>query len=503
MNIDLVASEPIPKYMEKFIDFFAGIHVSLRAKILLSFFTVIFLMAAINAVLILEVLRFNRQYDAIITNITTANSINGYIKPAIDTEMWNIVAGKKEFQQGSQYQIIEQVDAQIESMMANTRSDKSSIKLEVIRRTLGTLTRYVDKMGAQIEQGSRVADNELVLDNIRGVSDVVEESIQDYVLFEVNQADQQYKENQTRFARWTIIYMILLPCIVGFSIAAAWIISASISIPIKKLHDVTTTITKNDLQALVTSNNVDEITGLGMSFNIMIGRIRELLDAKIKEQDNLKKAELRALQAQINPHFLYNTLDTIIWMAEAHKTDQVIEIVRALSSFFRIALSKGKDWISIRQEIEQVRSYLTIQKMRYRDILDYEIDVDEDILDATILKLTVQPLVENALYHGIKNKRNGGTITVRARRTDHNVVLLQVQDDGAGFTPYKLAQIQADMNDDSNEITLKESGFGLENVNKRVKLFYGKQYGLSINSQYQAGTQVTLSIPLKDDSNPQ
>jgi two-component system sensor histidine kinase YesM len=141
--------------------------------------------------------------------------------------------------------------------------------------------------------------------------------------------------------------------------------------------------------------------------------------------------------------------------------------------------------------------------MRYRDILDYEIDVDEDILDATILKLTVQPLVENALYHGIKNKRNGGTITVRARRTDHNVVLLQVQDDGAGFTPYKLAQIQADMNDDSNEITLKESGFGLENVNKRVKLFYGKQYGLSINSQYQAGTQVTLSIPLKDDSNPQ
>jgi two-component system sensor histidine kinase YesM len=503
MNIDLVASEPIPKYMEKFIDFFAGIHVSLRAKILLSFFTVIFLMAAINAVLILEVLRFNRQYDAIITNITTANSINGYIKPAIDTEMWNIVAGKKEFQQGSQYQIIEQVDSQIESMMANTRSDKSSIKLEVIRRTLGTLTRYVDKMGAQIEQGSRVADNELVLDNIRGVSEVVEESIQDYVLFEVNQAEQQYKENQTRFARWTIIYMILLPCIVGFSIAAAWIISASISIPIKKLHDVTTTITKNDLQALVTSNNVDEITGLGMSFNIMIGRIRELLDAKIKEQDNLKKAELRALQAQINPHFLYNTLDTIIWLAEANKTDQVIEIVRALSSFFRIALSKGKDWISIRQEIEQVRSYLTIQKMRYRDILDYEIDVDEDILDATILKLTVQPLVENALYHGIKNKRNGGTITVRARRTDHNVVLLQVQDDGAGFTPYKLAQIQADMNDDSNEITLKESGFGLENVNKRVKLFYGKQYGLSINSQYQAGTQVTLSIPLKDDSNPQ
>ena len=253
MSIELVANEPIPKYMEKFIDFFAGVNVSLRAKILLSFFTVIFLLSAINAVLILQVLRFNRQYDAIMTNITTANSINGYIKPAIDTEMWNIVAGKKEFEDGDQYKIIEQVNSQIESMMANTASDKSRIKLEVIRRTMGTLTGYVDRMGTQIAGGSRVAENELVLDNIRGVSEVVEESVQDYMLFEVNQAGQQYKENRTQFARWTIIYMILLPCVIGFSIAAAWIISASIYLPIKKLHDVTTTITKNDLQALVTN----------------------------------------------------------------------------------------------------------------------------------------------------------------------------------------------------------------------------------------------------------
>jgi two-component system sensor histidine kinase YesM len=502
MSIELVASEADPKYMGKFIDFFAGIHLSLRTKILVSFFTVIFLMAAINAMMILEVLRFNRQYDAIITNITTANSINGYIKPAIDTEMWNIVAGKNEFKEGNQYQIIDGVNAQIESMMANTDSDKSRIKLEVVRRTMGTLTHYVDMMGAKIERGSRTAENELVLENIRGVSDVVEESVQDYMLFEVNQAEEQYKETQTRFTRWAIIYMVLLPCVAAFSIGAAWLISASIYLPIKKLHNVTTTITKTDLQALVNSANVDEITEMGMSFNIMIGRIRELLDAKIKEQENLKKAELRALQAQINPHFLYNTLDTIMWMAEAKRTDEVIEIVRALSSFFRIALSKGKDWISISQEIEHVRSYLTIQKIRYRDILDYKIEVDENILDNIILKLTLQPLVENALYHGIKNKRNGGTITVRARQMDQNLAFLEVQDDGVGFTSYKLGQIQAELNDDAGEIALKESGFGLENVSKRIKLYYGKQYGLSIESQYQEGTRVTLTIPLKDNAKP-
>jgi two-component system sensor histidine kinase YesM len=298
-----------------------------------------------------------------------------------------------------------------------------------------------------------------------------------------------------------MIYIILLPCVMAFSFGAAWIISASIYIPIKKLHDITATITKTDLQALVTRTNLDEITELGLSFNIMIGKIRQLLDAKIKEQEALKKAELKALQAQINPHFLYNTLDTIVWMAEANKTSQVIEIVRALSSFFRIALSKGQDWITIEQEIEHVRSYLTIQKMRYRDILDYHIEVDEDILNGTILKLTLQPLVENALYHGIKNKRHGGTIRVRGRRAGENLVCLDVQDNGVGFTPYKLGRlqeaIQAETDDVSlTDISVRDSGFGLENVNKRIKLYYGKQYGLTVQSRYQEGTEVTVSIPL-------
>ena len=241
-------------------------------------------------------------------------------------------------------------------------------------------------MGQQIARGSTTAENEAVLENIRFVSGVVEEVVQDYALFEVQRTSTQYQQMREGFTRWEALYLLLMFGAVCFSVLAAWGISRSIYIPIKKLHDMTTTITKNDLQALVTHDNVDEITELGMSFNIMIGRIRELLDAKVKEQENLKKAELRALQAQINPHFLYNTLDTIIWMTESKKTDQVIEIVRALSSFFRISLSKGRDWITIGEEVERTRSYLTIQKMRYRDIVDYQIEVDEGVAGNTILK---------------------------------------------------------------------------------------------------------------------
>ncbi|MBP7687162.1 MAG: sensor histidine kinase, partial [Thermoflexales bacterium] len=339
-------------------------------------------------------------------------------------------------------------------------------------------------------------DNEAVLENIRGVSAVVEGVVQDYVLYEVNQADEQYRVMSQGFTQWEVFYLVLLIAAIGFSVIAAWAISRSIYIPIKRLHDVTTTITKNDLQALVTRDNVDEITELGMSFNIMIGKIRELLDAKMKEQEDLKKAELRALQAQINPHFLYNTLDTIIWMAEAQKFDQVVEIVSALSSFFRISLSKGRDWITIGEEIERTRSYLTIQRMRYRDIMDFRIEADEQVLNHAVLKLILQPLVENALYHGIKNKRCGGTIVVRARQRTDDEILLEVEDDGIGFSPEKLAQLQAELNDDSGEIK-PDSGFGIDNVNKRIRLYYGRRYGLSLKSEYNTGTCATLIIPAR------
>jgi two-component system sensor histidine kinase YesM len=475
-----------------------GINLSIRTKILLTLGIVILMLGTTNVVLMLQMFSYNSRYDAMINNITSANSINGYIKQAIDTEMFNIVAGKTEFSQGKQYEIINGVNDNLQWMTEHAASAESRIKLEVISRTMKTLTYYVDLMGEQVARGSTVAENEAVLENIRGVSSVVEEVVQDYALFEVNQADEQYRVMSQGFLQWEIFSLILLIAAVGFSMIAAWAISRSIYIPIKRLHDVTTTITKNDLQALVTHDNVDEITELGMSFNIMIGKIRELLQAKMKEQEDLKKAELRALQAQINPHFLYNTLDTIIWMAEAHKTDQVVEIVSALSSFFRISLSKGKDWITIGEELERTRSYLTIQKMRYRDILDFRIETDEQVLENTVLKLILQPLVENALYHGIKNKRGGGTIIVRARQRNEDEILLEVEDNGIGFTEEKLDHLRAELADESGENNF-DSGFGIGNVNQRIRLYYGRQYGLSLKSEYGTGTTAALVIPARLD----
>ena len=489
------------KYVGRIADFIAGVNLSIRAKILVSLCIVIFLMGITNVVSMLQVLSYSRQYDAIITNITTANSISGSVKLDIDNEMWKIVAGKVEFSEGKQYQIMENVSDKVRGMMANTDSKRARNKLILIQRTLKSLTGYINQMGSKIAQNSTAAENEAMLENIRFASSVMEEVVGDYVLYEVQSMEGQYQQMRAGFVRWQIFSIILIFGAVTFSVIAAWSLSRSIYTPIKKLHDVTTTITKNDLQALMTSENVDEITELGMSFNIMIGKIKELLDSKIKEQENLKKAELRALQAQINPHFLYNTLDTIIWMAESKKTDEVVKIVSALSSFFRISLSKGMDWITIGEEMQLIRSYLTIQKMRYRDILDFKIEVNEDVAENTILKLILQPLVENALYHGIKNKRQGGTISVRARRNGKDEVLLEVEDDGIGFAAERLAQLRAGLEDDSGDIRL-ESGFGIGNVNRRIRLYYGRPYGLSIQSEYTIGTCVTVVIPAKMETVP-
>jgi two-component system, sensor histidine kinase YesM len=483
-----------PVFLGKIISFFSEVNLSIRAKILTAFFIVMFLMGSVVALYLVGSLRYKSQYDSIITNITAANSINGYVKQAIDAEMWNIVAGKTTFGAGKQYQLIEATENKIRQMMANTTSNRGHLKLDVILRTLSTLRGDINQMGTQIARGSTTAENEATLERIRDVTQLIDINIQDYILFEIRRAEQQYAETQQNFIRWVWTSAVIMFLAVIFSILAAWVISESVYVPIKKLHDVTTTITQRDLAVLATGHHANEISELGTSFNLMIGQIRELLDFKTQEQENLKKAELRALQAQIHPHFLYNSLEAIISMAESNRNTDVVRIVRALSSFFRISLSKGKDWISIRDEVEHVVSYLTIQQMRYHNILDYIIDIDPLVLDGTILKFTLQPLVENALYHGIKNKRDGGTITMRSHLLDPQTIYFEVADDGRGMEPDKLAEVQATLQTE-NVTVVDNAGFGINNVNTRLKLYYGRQYGLKIQSEYQVGTSISLTIP--------
>lgn len=472
--------------------FIAGLPI--RTKILLPIGVVVLMMGVLNVILMLSSLKYNEQYNDIVTNITSANSINGIVKTKIDSEMWDIVAGKKKFEEGKQYEIIDNVNRRINEIIKNVRSIENRTRLDVTLRTMETLKKYVDLTGDQIKQKMPVAENEKVLEEIRSVSSLVEDDIQEFILYEVQECAVVKTEIERNISKWIITNIVVLFILLTFSMLAAWLISGSITKPIRELHKTTTSIAEGNLDVRVENKNVDEIAGLSMSFNVMIEKIKELIENSKKEQENLKKSELKVLQAQINPHFLYNTLDTIVWMAEANKSEQVIEIVKAFSNFFRITLSKGKEWISVRDEVEHIRSYLIIQKIRYRDILDFQIDVDSKLLDFKILKLTLQPIVENALYHGVKNKRTGGTILIKGTEDKDNTLLFEIIDDGIGIAKDKLDKITYDLNDETAKVEVKDSGFGIYNVQQRVKLYYGKQYGINIESEYGKGTTVSLRV---------
>ncbi|MBN1265360.1 MAG: sensor histidine kinase [Anaerolineales bacterium] len=480
----------------KLLAFISSLKLSIRQRIYFSFLIVIFLMSALNVVFGLQTLHYQHSYDAIMRNITTANSLNGYVSSEINREMWRIITGYLTFDEGIQYDILDNTSSQLTEMMQNAASRRGELKLDVILRTLNSLEKSIDEMGALVNSGADTETLRQELEEVMWVAGLIEANIQDYMVFEVVQSEQQYMQIRESFRQWLWINGIVLAAVLIFSSLAAWVISESIYSPIKKLHDVTATISNEDLDVLLRGEYHDEITKLSLTFNSMVNRINALLESKVEEQKNLKKAELRTLQAQITPHFLYNTLDTLIWLAEGGQNEDVVEIVKALSDFFRIGLSKGEDWITLREEIQHTRSYLTIQQMRYSDILDFEIRINPEILDSTVLKLTLQPLVENAIYHGIKKSRGGGKIIVSGEKLDNQTMRLSVIDTGAGFPPERLAQIRSEIENFSQEVRIKESGFGLENVNKRIRLYYGEGYRLQIDSTYMERTCVSITVPI-------
>lgn len=473
---------------------FLRIRFSIRDKILVSFLVVVVLIGAVAGLFMLRALQYNREYAAMLTSATTANQLRGDFRTDFDMAVWNIVAGKTAFTESNQAALITGLESTVRQLMDATDSHRGRVKLDVVLRTSETLRKQVEKLGVQIDNNALVSETEVTLNDIRGITALVQDLLNDYMIFEVARMGQRGQGIERDFVLWAIAIVFMLIIVIIFSILAAWNISEGIYLPIKRLHDAATQITQRDVATLVGEPNADELTELGVSFNLMVGQIRELLDSKVYEQERLKKAEFKVLQAQINPHFLYNTLDTIIWKAEAGKKDEVIALVQSLSRFFRISLSKGQDWISVADEVEHACSYLAVQQMRYRDILHYKVEIDPAIADATTLKLTLQPLVENALYHGVKSKRGGGTIIVRGSAPDSAHILFEVLDDGAGMPPERLAQVRAALEGGEMPADV-EGGVGLRNVHERIRLYYGAEYGLQIHSRPGQGTTVRVVIP--------
>ncbi|WP_270774796.1 cache domain-containing sensor histidine kinase [Streptococcus anginosus] len=262
---------------------------------------------------------------------------------------------------------------------------------------------------------------------------------------------------------------------------------------IKPLRDLQATILKvgsghSDLRANETGS--PELVDLARQFNIMLDRIDQLMIAVKEEEQNVRRYELQALSSQINPHFLYNTLDTIVWMAEFNDSKRVVEVTKSLAKYFRLALNQGHEQISLKDEIDHVRQYLFIQKQRYGEKLQYEIKELKQYNDYKIPKLILQPLVENAIYHGIKEMNRQGRIRVSVSENDTQLIV-SIYDNGRGFVA----------SETTDATLVRLGGVGLKNVNQRLQLQFGKSYHMDIQSEENTYTEIRLYFPRANKTN--
>lgn len=231
-----------------------------------------------------------------------------------------------------------------------------------------------------------------------------------------------------------------------------------------------------------------ELQVLSDSFEHLVKRTKQLMEQVRNEEIILRKTELKALQAQINPHFLYNTLDSIQWMCEQGNDADAVKMVGALAKLFRISISRGHELITIRDEIQHAQSYLIIQSFRYRNQFEYSFNVEEELMDCLCNKITIQPLIENAIYHGIDRMVDEGEINITVKESDDNDILIIVEDNGVGMTEEQCKKILSKERSDSG-------GIGVKNVDDRLKIYFGEKYGIHIESELDVGTKVTVRIP--------
>ena len=434
----------------------------------------------------------NQRYEDMINSTLVASEFSLDFKKDFDYEIYLVIVGNKTLKESDVDTMLRHAKSVVKGLENITESQDNRERLQDIRKYLDSLQVYVARIDENMSEGNLYEENmEIWGNDVQIVTTLVRDEISQYTYYEI-QGIQKSRDDYQKFYTWMLRFCLI--ALAGVVVAVgimSYLIPLSITRPFKELSQVTDEIAKGNLSVRANVNTGEEATALSNSMNTMIDKINELLEQVTTEQTRLRKAEFELLQAQINPHFLYNTLDAIIWLAEAGEQKRVVGMVRNLSDFFRTSLNQGKDINSIKEEMLHVKSYLEIQHVRYQDILSYDIEVPESLYIYSIPKITIQPLVENALYHGIKNKRGMGHISIRGQAGEKDFTIT-VTDDGIGIDETRLRQVQSGI---QNKVLTGKDFYGLYNVCERIRLNFGEEYGIFIESVYGEGTSVRVILP--------
>ncbi len=447
-------------------------------------------MAVIITALTLVLFAINRQYTGVLACANTAADFNKEFKSTLDLEMYNHVIRPRTEHSVEELPMDELDNAEqvLNRLATETTLSDNRWRVRSMLDMCRNLRAYMVEIARTDSYDMRM---ELLERNIRGetgLTKLIENYMHDFLGDEV----RELARIRNVIGRQTTLLIMISALAMGALFLGLLIyslrIGRSITGPIRALTEKAERFGADDFAGTPINTSIAELQTLDRNFDKMAGRISMLMEKQRQDQQSLHRAELELLQAQINPHFLYNTLDSIVILAESQREEDVIHMVTSLSAFFRNSLSNGEDVISLRAELIQAKSYLEIQQIRYSDILSYEISVPESIQDTPVPKLILQPLIENALYHGIKNRRGRGMIRIKgfAENTD---ICLQVMDNGAGMSEEQLTRLQSGTYEEHH------SGLGLKNVHQRIRLYCGEPYGLSFESEQGVGTTVTVHLP--------
>ena len=410
----------------------------------------------------------NRRYEDMVNSSVMASQFSLDFQKDFDYETYLLIVGNKTLEESSLHAMLEEADEIVAGLEELTESQENRKRLTSVKKYLNNLGTYIGRIEDNIREGNRYEDNIEIWENdVQIVTSLVGDTMSRYIYYEIRgiqESRQQYQDFFVNMIRFSVIAFALILMLCLF---LSYYIPLSITRPIRRLTQVTDQVAKGDLTVRSDVTGGLEARVLSDSMNTMIDKINELLEQVKTEQVRLRKAEFELLQSQINPHFLYNTLDAIVWLAEAGEQKKVVSMVGSLSDFFRISLNQGQD------------------------ILQYEICVPEELYSSRIPKITLQPLVENALYHGIKNKRGKGMIRIDGEMEDSDCIL-RITDNGRGMTPERLGQVREGIR---NRNACETEIYGLYNVNERIRLNFGEKYGITITSTYGEGTCVTVRLP--------
>ena len=455
----------------------------IRSLLLTTMIPVILIMT----VLLFMFWQYTKQYSKLSHNLAVSSEFNLNFKDEVDARIYYVAIGSR----GTEtlpYYIVQEARGTVDRLEKSTGRKESMKSIYNLQSYLSNLQEYMTELTETKRYDDRISFLESY---IYVCTSLIVEEMQNYIYQEsmnLVQIESQLGKTGRMLAAGMAILVILTVLIL---LRRFFWFSYKTTEPITEILSNVKAVGKGNFDMKKVEADSLEIQELDIGIRKMAERIKLLLENVKEEQRIQHMTELQLIQAQVSPHFLYNTLDTIVWLIEGGQDEDALNMITSLSVFFRTSLSKGKDIITLEEEERHTLSYLEIQQFRYRDILDFEIQIPESLKQILVPKLTLQPLAENALYHGIKNKRGKGKILIEGIDLGEDLIL-RVTDTGQGMTKERLKEVQTAIK------TGARKGFGLAAVSERIHLYYGSGYGLKISSKEGEGTVMELYLAKKN-----